>query len=106
MSLRLRQRTFPLFQRLGFHVVPNRFNQPIPDTRTLKPSLWETPSQLVGIDMKEDAQLSLLSELAQRYKSEWDAFPREAVSPSPATGGAQGGGQHESSLPAPPGGQD
>jgi predicted O-methyltransferase YrrM len=94
MSLRLRQRTFPLFQRLGFHVVPNRFNQPIPDTRTLKPSLWETPSQLVGVKMNETAQLRLLSELAGRYKAEWDCFPLEPIFPSPARGAAQGGGQY------------
>ncbi|HKV32268.1 MAG TPA: class I SAM-dependent methyltransferase [Candidatus Dormibacteraeota bacterium] len=82
MSLRLRQRTFPLFQRLGFHIVPNRFNQPIPDTRTLKPSLWERPSQLVGVKMNATAQLRLLSELAGRYKSEWDSFPLERTTPN------------------------
>jgi predicted O-methyltransferase YrrM len=82
MSLRLRQRTFPLFQRLGFHVVPNRFNQPIPDTRTLKPALWETRSQLVGVNLREGEQLRLLSELSSRYKPEWDRFPLEPTTPN------------------------
>jgi predicted O-methyltransferase YrrM len=82
MSLRLRQRTFPLFQRLGFHVVPNRFNQPIPDTRTLKPALWETRSQLVGVDLREGEQLRLLSELSSRYRPEWDRFPLEPTTPN------------------------
>jgi predicted O-methyltransferase YrrM len=94
MSLRLRQRTFPLFQRLGFHVVPNRFNQPIPDTRTLKPSLWETRSQLVGVDMNEAGQLRLLSELVGQYKAEWDRFPLEPTFASAARGGGQGGGYY------------
>ena len=82
MSLRLRQRTFPLFQRLGFHVVPNRFNQPIPDTRPLKPALWETRSQLVGVNLREGEQLRLLSELSPRYKPEWDRFPLEPTTPN------------------------
>jgi len=79
MSLRVRQRTFPLFERLGFHVTTNHFNQPIPDTRTLKDSLWTKRSELVGIEMKEEAQLALLDEFAARFKDEYSRFPRDPV---------------------------
>lgn len=83
MSLRVRQRTFPLFQRLGFHVTTNHFNQPIPDTRTLKDSLWTKRSELVGIDLKEEGQVALLGDFAARFKDEYSGFPRGPVPGAP-----------------------
>jgi predicted O-methyltransferase YrrM len=75
MPLRIRQATFPIFQRLGFHVTSNHFNQPIPDTRTLKESLWTRHSELVGIDLNERKQRELLGLFVQRFKAEYDRFP-------------------------------
>jgi predicted O-methyltransferase YrrM len=83
MSLRVRQRTFPLFQKLGFHVTTNHFNQPIPDTRTLKDSLWTRRSELVGIDLREQAQLALLDEFVASYTAEYGEFPRDPVPGAP-----------------------
>ena len=45
---------FRFWERHGFHVTPVHFYQPIPDTRTLRDSLWNRPSKLVGIDMNDD----------------------------------------------------
>ncbi|HEY2745671.1 MAG TPA: class I SAM-dependent methyltransferase [Polyangia bacterium] len=70
------RRSFPLWQRLGVHVVPNHFYFPIPDTRTLDDRLWEERSELPGIDMRAPAQLQLLSELAAGFRAEYDALPR------------------------------
>jgi hypothetical protein len=45
-------RTFRFWQRLGLHVVLNRFDQPVPDTRTLSETHWSMKSELVGIDVR------------------------------------------------------
>ena len=83
MPLRLRQRTFPLLQQLGVHVTPNRYTHPIPDTRTLSESLWTTPSELVGIDLREPQQLDLLARFVDGYKAEFDRFPLEKTTTGP-----------------------
>ena len=70
---------FPLWERLGFHITPNSFYQPIPDTRTLKDKLWMRQSELVGIDMNEQEQIQLLN-CFLRFKGEYDAFPTNVTS--------------------------
>jgi predicted O-methyltransferase YrrM len=71
------RKSFPFWQNLGVHVVPNHYYQPIPDTRTLSDRHFERQSEMVGINMNESMQLSLLSKFGQLYKSEYDAFPKE-----------------------------
>ena len=64
------QRTFDLWQQLGFHVSENHYYQPIPDTRSLPDHLWAEENELTGIDMHEEAQLVLLDDLTERYGPE------------------------------------
>jgi hypothetical protein len=66
---------FPRWERLGFHVTPVHFYQPIPDTQSLPESLWNRASELVGIDMNEAVQLDLLRNHFPRFRSEYDQFP-------------------------------
>jgi len=75
----LRQ-TFQFWQRYGLHIVPNHYYHPIPDTRGLQQDLWEKPSELVGIDINEEAQLHLLFELSSAYREEYERFPRAPTS--------------------------
>ena len=65
---------FPLWERHGFHVTPVHFYQPIPDTRSLPESLWRRPSELVGIDMNQQAQLNLLRTFS-KFRDEFQRFP-------------------------------
>jgi Methyltransferase domain len=65
---------FQNWERSGFHVTPVRFNQPIPDTRSLPETLWSRPSELLGIDMNEPAQVSLLRSFF-RFRGEYQRFP-------------------------------
>ena len=60
------RRTFPFWQRLGIHVRPVHFYEPIPDTTTLR-DLWSQPSELVGVRMDVQRQLELLEQLASRW---------------------------------------
>lgn len=71
------RRSFPFWQKLGVHVVPNHFYQPIPDTRTLNDELWQKPSDLPGLELNDEGQLALLGEFAARYKNEYESFPRQ-----------------------------
>lgn len=77
---RLISKTFNLSQKLGWHVTLNHFYEPIPDTRTLKPELWTRDSDLVGVEMKEEEQLRLLSSFASEFKGEYERFPKERTS--------------------------
>lgn len=68
--------TFSLLQRLGLHITPNSYYQPIPDTRELEDKLWQRESELVGIDINDAKQLDLLNQFLQ-YKTEYDRIPLE-----------------------------
>ena len=69
---------FELWQGHGFHVLPSDNYQPIPDTRVLAPSLWDRVSDLPGMDMREEAQKQLLSEIVTKFKGEYIAIPKGA----------------------------
>lgn len=73
------RRLFRVWERLGFHITPCHFYQPIPDTRTLKDELWQTESALIGVDMNESQQLRLLELFVKRFKPEYEAFPRDTA---------------------------
>ena len=71
------RRTFHFWERLGLHLTQNHYYEPVPDTRKLPARLWEGPSEMVGIDMREETQLTLLASFAERFRSEYEALPRE-----------------------------
>lgn len=77
---RFLKQSFPFWQRLGIHITPNHFYQPIPDTRTLKDDLWSNHSELVGIDINEKKQLELLSLFTSKFKKEYNRFPENKTS--------------------------
>jgi predicted O-methyltransferase YrrM len=74
---RMARKSFYMFEKLGLHVVPNHFYQPIPDTRELSDSLFARRTELVGVNMNDQGQSELLAKLAADYKEEFDALPRD-----------------------------
>lgn len=74
------QKTFSIWQAMGFHITPNHYYLPIPDTRTLPDSLWSRRSPLTGIDLRIPKMLELLSSFAGQYKAEYAAFPLQPTS--------------------------
>lgn len=68
-------RYFRLWEEHGFHITPNHFYQPVPDTRTLKDNLWGQESSLPGVDMNLDIQLEFLRNIFPKYESEYNKFP-------------------------------
>jgi predicted O-methyltransferase YrrM len=72
---------FEEWEQRGWHLTPNHFYSPIPDTRELGPAL-RANSDLPGIDMRDEAQQSLLKELSAEVGEEWAALPRTAAGDS------------------------
>ena len=68
---------FALWERMGFHVTPNHFHQPIPDSGALPEALWTRQSEMVGVDMNEPFQLHLLQDAFPRFHDEYRHFARE-----------------------------
>ncbi len=67
---------FLFWEKLGLHVTPVSRYSPIPNSRELKQDLWTRESELPGVDLNIDGQLSLLTGTFPRFKSEYDDFPR------------------------------
>lgn len=65
---------------MGFHITPNHFYEPIPDTRKLKDKLWQEYSCLIGIDINEENQIKLLSLFASKFREEYECFPKNKTS--------------------------
>jgi len=68
---------FSLWERRGFHVTPVHFYQPIPETQSLPETLWNRPSELVGIDMNGTMQLDLLRNHFSKFRDEYNKLPVE-----------------------------
>jgi hypothetical protein len=68
---------FPFWEKHGFHVTPVHFHQPIPDTRELGETLWQQPSDLVGINMNDAMQLDLLRNDLTKFRDEYNNLPVE-----------------------------
>lgn len=73
---RIIKKSFLIWERLGFHITPNHFYEPIPDTRTLKADLWQKQSELVGIDINKEGQINLLSQFSFKFKEEYENLLR------------------------------
>ncbi|MCA1727482.1 MAG: class I SAM-dependent methyltransferase [Actinobacteria bacterium] len=69
------KRGFSWWERRGVHVTPVHFYAPVPDTRSLPDALWRDPGELPGVDLRVDAQLELLGELAA-HRDSFSGFPR------------------------------
>jgi hypothetical protein len=62
-------------QAHGYHILPNAFYTPIPDTSKLPDRLWDEPSTLPGVAMNDDRQIELAREIFPRYQDEFGQFP-------------------------------
>ncbi|MCC7418388.1 MAG: class I SAM-dependent methyltransferase [Acidobacteria bacterium] len=73
-------RTFPIWERLGLHVVPDAFYFPIPNTRTLPPDLFTRQSACVGLRWNEERQLEELRTVFAAYLNEDEFAANEGLS--------------------------
>lgn len=63
---------FHYWQSKGYHVVPNHFYYPIPDTRQLSKETWAIPSEMPGIDMNLSHQHEVLRDVIGKYGPEFE----------------------------------
>ena len=70
------KKIFQIFEKLGFHIVPNHYYSPIPDTRMLTDEIFSRYTDLIGIDLNEDEQLELLAIFESNFKNEYNKFHR------------------------------
>lgn len=70
---------FEEFQRHGVHVLPNHFYNPVPDTRTINPRLFDRASELPGINMNIAGQVAMMKDFQRRFGTEYAQFPSDAV---------------------------
>lgn len=75
-----RKDRFDYWQRRGYHVLPNDFYSPVPDTRALPAGVWSETRDLVGIDLAVEGQLERLEDFRRRFAQEYRSFP---VEPTP-----------------------
>lgn len=66
---------FGFFQRHGLHVVRATYDSPVPDTRLLEDGRWRARSAMVGVDLRAEAQLALVRDLAAAWGREYANFP-------------------------------
>jgi len=74
---------FDLWESHGFHLTRCGYLSPIPVVSSLDDAIWKTPSLLSGIDLNDELQLRLLTEVFPRFRSEYETFPH-APSDDPA----------------------
>lgn len=70
------KKSFPIWQRMGFHITLTHFHEPVPNTRTLKDELWLKHDDMVGVEINEEGQINLLSQFSSKFKDEYEEFPR------------------------------
>lgn len=68
--------TFCFWEKFGFHIIPLHFYEPIPDVKNLDNTLWNKNSDLIGINMNENIQLEFINIFKDKYKKEFQTFPR------------------------------
>jgi hypothetical protein len=73
------KRYFDQWEDAGFHVTPNHFYEPIPDRHTLTDSLLERYHPMPGVDMREEHQIHLLTNIFPRFAAEYNTFPEYPV---------------------------
>lgn len=69
------KKLFCLLEEKGYHLTPNHYLYPIPDTRTLSDNLWTKHKDPVGINFEEAKQIDLLRLFSKNYQREYDNFP-------------------------------
>ncbi len=68
---------FTFWEQFGFHVTLSHFYEPIPEISSLDENVWNKKTKLIGIDINEEEQISLLNSFKNQFQIEYKAIPRE-----------------------------
>jgi predicted O-methyltransferase YrrM len=75
------KKLLPLYQKMGVSIIPNRYEDPVPDLEKLKNYDWAKESKLVGMDLREKEQAKLLGKFSKKYLKEFKQFPLLKTAP-------------------------
>lgn len=76
------KKMFPVWQNLGFYLIPNHYYEPIPDTRDINDNFWAQRLTTKPITFEIANQLKLLETLAIKYRKEYTKLPSNPTSNS------------------------
>lgn len=76
--LMLNDTFFEIWEQRGWHVTPVGHYQPVPELGALPESLWQRRSPMLGVDMRDAAQVEWLERVAKKYRQELNALPLES----------------------------
>jgi hypothetical protein len=76
------KKLLPQYQKMGFNLTPNNFEEPIPDLRELDSFDWGKESSLPGIDLQVPKQIKLFNRLTNAYLAEFKELPDQSPSNS------------------------
>lgn len=68
-------RTFPLWERLGLHVVPAQYFYPVPRSEDLPDAFFASRSDCVGVDWRRDTQREFLHQIFPKYLHDFEPVP-------------------------------
>jgi hypothetical protein len=63
-----------LWEKRGYHITPNHFYYPIPDSRELHARDFK-PSELPGVDLRPESQMKLIKEAFVQFSREYNHIP-------------------------------
>ncbi len=69
---------FKTLERLGLHLTPVHFYQPIPLVAALPDSLWNQINNVYGVDLSLEDQVHLLDKF-DRFRPSYEGLPRQRV---------------------------
>ncbi len=74
------KKLLPYFHKIGVNIIPNRYEEPIPDLNDLKSFQWDKEISLAGVDLRPAAQIKLFNRVS-KYFPEFKKLPTQKTSP-------------------------
>jgi len=74
------KKLLPLYQKMGVNIIPNRYEEPVPDLAELRNFKWDQEIGLAGVDLKPRDQIETLKKVS-KYLAEFKKLPTEKISP-------------------------
>jgi predicted O-methyltransferase YrrM len=75
------KKLLPLYQKMGVNLIPNHYEEPIPDLSELEKFDWDKESGLGGVDLRLQQQIALLKQMSKKHLAEFNELPWDKTKP-------------------------
>lgn len=72
--------SFPFWERLGLHILPDHFYYPVPSRHDLPPTIWSRRYECIGLDWNVPVQRQYLGEIFPLFTGEMTPEPKGGLS--------------------------